>query len=365
MPGGPISPALIAADTFQARLLVSTVSTGTAPLTITSTTVVTNLNADKLDGQHGSYYQDAGNITAGTLANARLSGSYTGITLTGTLTSLTIIPAVSGVALTIGGGGVYGKVVLVSGSYILANTTTGFTVNNAGDTINLFSVSPTGGAVIPATLLVGPGTIATGTTLAMQISNAGAAGLVWRDTTAAADGKNWDMFVTGTTLRARVANDVYGSSTNWMVVTRSTTTVSDIALTGTTITLTGIVTVTNGLKVTGGALAAGSIYKDTSLGLVVAAVAGSADDFYLVAPAGGGIMHVPTGTATAVFDNALTAASYKVGSNQVTGARITGWGLPTGTLYRTALTNASTQAQFNQAIMALITDQFTHGMIGV
>jgi len=34
----------------------STVSTGTAPFSIASTTAVTNLNADLLDGQHGSYY---------------------------------------------------------------------------------------------------------------------------------------------------------------------------------------------------------------------------------------------------------------------------------------------------------------------
>lgn len=35
---------------------ISTVATGTAPLSVTSTTVVNNLNADLLDGQHGSYY---------------------------------------------------------------------------------------------------------------------------------------------------------------------------------------------------------------------------------------------------------------------------------------------------------------------
>ena len=39
--------------------LVSAVATGTAPLTIASTTAVTNLNADYLDGQHGSYYMPA------------------------------------------------------------------------------------------------------------------------------------------------------------------------------------------------------------------------------------------------------------------------------------------------------------------
>jgi hypothetical protein len=39
--------------------LQSTVATGTAPLTVASTTLVSNLNADLLDGQHGSYYQPA------------------------------------------------------------------------------------------------------------------------------------------------------------------------------------------------------------------------------------------------------------------------------------------------------------------
>ncbi|MDI3544555.1 MAG: hypothetical protein PWQ28_836, partial [Candidatus Woesearchaeota archaeon] len=36
--------------------LISTVATGTAPLSVSSTTLVTNLNADLLDGQQGSYY---------------------------------------------------------------------------------------------------------------------------------------------------------------------------------------------------------------------------------------------------------------------------------------------------------------------
>jgi hypothetical protein len=60
----------IRAETFQ-----SDIATGTAPLTVASTTLVTNLNADKLDGQEGSYYQDAGNLNAGTLADARVAES--------------------------------------------------------------------------------------------------------------------------------------------------------------------------------------------------------------------------------------------------------------------------------------------------
>lgn len=57
-PTAPINTAhaSYAAADVSANTLESTVATGTAPLTVASTTVVTNLNADYLDGQHGSYY---------------------------------------------------------------------------------------------------------------------------------------------------------------------------------------------------------------------------------------------------------------------------------------------------------------------
>src|SRR3990172_89566 len=48
----------IRAETFE-----SDVATGTAPLIVASTTLVTNLNADLLDGQTGSYYLDLDNET--------------------------------------------------------------------------------------------------------------------------------------------------------------------------------------------------------------------------------------------------------------------------------------------------------------
>ena len=41
---------------FQAESLILTQTTGIAPMSVSSSTVVTNLNADKLDGQDGSYY---------------------------------------------------------------------------------------------------------------------------------------------------------------------------------------------------------------------------------------------------------------------------------------------------------------------
>ncbi len=57
---------------IKALGFVSSVSTGTAPLFVSSTTLVANLNSDLLDGQNGTYYQNATNLTAGTLAAARM-----------------------------------------------------------------------------------------------------------------------------------------------------------------------------------------------------------------------------------------------------------------------------------------------------
>lgn len=56
----------ITAETFQ-----SDVATGTAPLVIASTTLVTNLNAELLDGQEGTFYRDAGNLNAGLVTHER------------------------------------------------------------------------------------------------------------------------------------------------------------------------------------------------------------------------------------------------------------------------------------------------------
>ena len=66
-----IFPALI-----QGTRLQSTVATGTAPLTVASTTHVPNLNADMLDGLHAdSFFQDRGTITASTI-ETRNNGVY-------------------------------------------------------------------------------------------------------------------------------------------------------------------------------------------------------------------------------------------------------------------------------------------------
>jgi hypothetical protein len=94
----------------------STVAIGTAPFPATSTTVNTNLNADLLDGQHGTYYLDPsnlssvvpvtkggtgessytdgqlliGNSTGNTLTKATLTGTANRITVTNSAGAITL-----------------------------------------------------------------------------------------------------------------------------------------------------------------------------------------------------------------------------------------------------------------------------------
>jgi hypothetical protein len=61
---------------YESQLQIVTAA-GVPPFTVNQTAAVINLNADLLDGQHGSYYQSAANLNAGTLLAARLP-AFTG-----------------------------------------------------------------------------------------------------------------------------------------------------------------------------------------------------------------------------------------------------------------------------------------------
>ena len=65
-----------ASSTITGTQLVSKIATGTKPLSVTSTTLVDNLNADLLDGQHSTYYANATHVHSLTVGN----GSVTQIT---------------------------------------------------------------------------------------------------------------------------------------------------------------------------------------------------------------------------------------------------------------------------------------------
>jgi hypothetical protein len=65
-----VTGAITGSSTVQGTRLISTIVTGTSPLTVASTTVVTNLNADLLDGYHAADFATLAHthaaLTAGT-----------------------------------------------------------------------------------------------------------------------------------------------------------------------------------------------------------------------------------------------------------------------------------------------------------
>jgi hypothetical protein len=88
--------------------------------------------------------------------------------------------------------------------------------------------------------------------------------------------------------------------------------------------------------------------------------AGEARDWYLES----GALRYSTQTQPST-PGEIAAVAYKVGANQVVGARITGWGAPTGTATRTTFATGSvTTAQLAERVKALIDDLTTHGVIG-
>lgn len=72
---------------ISGRQLVSEAGAGTSPLVVASSTLVSNLNANYLEGQSSAYYRNAGNINAGTLNDGRLSGNVGLKNVTGTWTA--------------------------------------------------------------------------------------------------------------------------------------------------------------------------------------------------------------------------------------------------------------------------------------
>lgn len=97
---------------------------GASPFTVLSNILVVNLNADKLDGQEGSYYQNAGNLNAGTIPAARIG--------VGTITSDHIadgtITATELASLTITGANIAASTLNASKCQSTIATTTGIAV---------------------------------------------------------------------------------------------------------------------------------------------------------------------------------------------------------------------------------------------
>jgi len=118
----------ITTNDISVNTLTSTVGIGTAPLTVTSTTLVNNLNADQLDGQEGSYYLDWTNTTNKPDPVITLGGDLSGsVTLTD-LTSGTLNATINANSVALGTD--------TTGDYISNLVAgTGVTItNNTGET---------------------------------------------------------------------------------------------------------------------------------------------------------------------------------------------------------------------------------------
>jgi hypothetical protein len=113
---------------MEALSYVSTVTTGTAPLTVSSTTVVSNLNADLLDGQHGTYYLDAANLT-GTISAAR-SWAQTGDVTSAAGSAATTLATVNANVGTHGSGTAIPTFTVNAKGLITAASTTTLTAAN-------------------------------------------------------------------------------------------------------------------------------------------------------------------------------------------------------------------------------------------
>lgn len=140
-------------------VITSTVSTGTAPLSVSSNTSVTNLNADLLDGQHGSYYA-ASNVlmSAGTglsgggdlSTNRTLSLATSGVTAN-TYGSSTSVPVISVDS--------YGRITSaslanISGSLSFTGDVTGTGSTGANTSLTLANTAVTAGAYTNANITV-------------------------------------------------------------------------------------------------------------------------------------------------------------------------------------------------------------------
>ena len=89
----------LATNVARTATALVTFNTGSAPFAVVGTTVVTNLNADLLDGQQGAYYLTADNLT-GTLPTGVLgSGPYT-TNIVGNLTGTATVATTATTATT-------------------------------------------------------------------------------------------------------------------------------------------------------------------------------------------------------------------------------------------------------------------------
>lgn len=135
-PVGNVAPSTVAATTVNASgQITSTVSTGTAPLVVASTTKVTNLNVDLLDGKDSTDFIDTSATAQTKAGDLTISGNLTVHGTTTTITSNT-----SGNAATVTNG------VYTTGSYNDPAWLTGVNYSKLVGTVPTWNQNTTGTA---------------------------------------------------------------------------------------------------------------------------------------------------------------------------------------------------------------------------
>jgi hypothetical protein len=122
-----------------------------------------------------------------------------------------------------------------------------------------------------------------------------------------------------------------------------------------TLNVTDLITASGGVYIEGGAFAPGRIYRTAGSGLVLAGRTGSTNDLQIVGASGGDILLVPTGTTTAAFQGAVTAASTLVVTGGLTNTVLSGTGVRLVTSTAAGLLGNSTSIAGNYAFSGIIT----------
>lgn len=141
---------------------------------------------------------------------------------------------------------------------------------NVGETA-LTAVATTGtGSVVLATAPTFPTTVAvtgqlTGTksgsnTTAAFLASAAVPAYAWYESDAAANAKWWDIYAEGGILNFTAINDALNSAVPWLAVTRSGTTATTIAFTGTSLSTTGTISTGDHVGIGNAAVGAFALY---------------------------------------------------------------------------------------------------------
>ena len=243
---------LTGSSTVQGTRLISTIATGTAPLTVASTTVVTNLNADLLDGYNTSTTASASTVAVRDTNNNLLADNFiptatstataAGTTtldvtasqvqvFTGTTTQTVLLPTTS---------------ILAGQSYTIVNNSTGAVAvqSSAANAITSLAAGTTG---------VFTAVINTPTTDAHWVGNALTAGKIFKATA--------DLTLSGTD--GNVYTFPASPTSDTVATTGATQTLTGKTLTNPTIDTINLGDeVTRGPILTLGAITGGSGYTD-------------------------------------------------------------------------------------------------------